>query len=77
MGHPNGERQKSEAMDQMIARRAEIAFQVKTLKIILNEIFQILEAWPGQRWGDHLGWVSDVLYGGQEDGSVLHQHRKS
>ena len=41
MGHPNGERQKSEAMDQMIARRAEIAFQVKSFKIKLNKIFQI------------------------------------
>ena len=28
MGHPNGERQKSEANDQMIDRRAERAFQV-------------------------------------------------
>ena len=44
MGHPNGERQKSEAMDQMIARRAEIAFQVESLKIKLNKIFQIVEA---------------------------------
>jgi len=27
MGHPNGERQKSEANDQMIDKRAELAFQ--------------------------------------------------
>eukprot|EP00090_Calanus_glacialis_P013039 TRINITY_DN21651_c0_g1_i3.p1 TRINITY_DN21651_c0_g1~~TRINITY_DN21651_c0_g1_i3.p1 ORF type:complete len:169 (-),score=38.39 TRINITY_DN21651_c0_g1_i3:105-611(-) len=27
MGHPNGEREKSEASDQMINRRAEMAFQ--------------------------------------------------
>ena len=30
MGHPNGERQKSDANDQMIDRRAERAFQVIT-----------------------------------------------
>jgi hypothetical protein len=34
MGHPNGEREKSEASDQIINRRAEMAFQVYYLKLL-------------------------------------------
>ena len=40
MGHPNGERIKSEANDQMIDRRAETAFKV--LSTFVFWIFSIL-----------------------------------
>ena len=40
MGHPNGERIKSEANDQMIDRRAETAFKVSSTFVFW--IFSIL-----------------------------------
>ena len=71
MGHPNGERLKSEANDQIIDRRAEIAFQVLFLLVLHIYHPCFVEDGSGPGWSDHPGGVHDLLPGGHEDEPVL------
>ena len=73
MGHPNGERLKSEANDQIIDRRAEIAFQVFSPSQWFSGIYHpcFSEDGSGPGWSHHPGGVHHLLPGGHQDEPIL------